>query len=49
MKLKITKTFNYHGEMINYIKKTQKTRKIYDCKYEVDPKTKKYTLTYFVQ
>ena len=49
MKLKIIKTFNYHGEMINYIKDIKKTRKISDCKYEVDPKTKKYILTYFVQ
>jgi len=42
----ITKTFNYRGEMINYIKKIQQIRKVTSFTTSLDQRTKKYTLTY---
>ena len=42
----ITKTFNYRGDMLSYLKKASIHRNIFNCKTTLDQRTKKYTLTY---
>lgn len=42
----ITKTFEYKGQMINYLKKAKENRNIGFCFSAFDATTKKWTLRY---